>query len=114
MNTAGKDRTEGDPQEYDRSPQCTLHGSEDQAQTSDIQKLDQKEFPLGHDYVVDTIVDSDCRCLSVIRVENVIYRGCRRQSNLRSKCQTDEKTNHTNPSLNIHYAYFFFLQTNVL
>lgn len=73
MNTAGKDRTEGDPQEYDRSPQCTLHGSEDRAQTSDIKKLDQKEFPLGHDYVVDTIVDSDCRCLSVIRTENVIY-----------------------------------------
>ena len=104
VDAAGKDRTEGDPQEYDRSPQCTLHGSEDRAQTSDIKKLDQKEFPLGHDYVVDTIVDSDCRCLSVIRAENVIYEVAVNKVTSDQKCQTDEKTNHTNPSLNIHYA----------
>ena len=64
----------------------------------------------GHDYVVDTIVDSDCRCLSVIRVENVIYEVAVDKVTSDQKCQTDEKTNHTNPSLNIHYAYFFFFK----
>ena len=104
MNTACKDRTEGDPQEYDRSPQCTLHGSEDRAQTSDIKKLDQEKLPLGHNHIVDAIVDSDCRCLSVIRTENVIYEVAVDKVTSDQKCQTDEKTNHTNPSLNIHYA----------
>ena len=72
MYTTCKNRTECNPQEYNRSPQCSLHSSEDWSQTSNIQQLYQEQFPLWHYHIIDTVIDPNRRCLSVIRCKSVL------------------------------------------
>ena len=73
MNRAGKDRTKGNPQEYDRSPQGSLHRAEDRSKSGDVQKLYQKQLPCRHDDIVDAVVDRNRRRLPVIRSERVVH-----------------------------------------
>ena len=72
MYTTCKDGTKGDPQEYDRSPEGTLHGTKNRSQTCDVQKLYQKQLPLWHNHIVDSVIDPDCRCLSVVRCKRIL------------------------------------------
>ena len=53
-------------------PKGTLHCAEDGAQTRNIQQLDQEQLPLGHDNVVNAIVDANSRSFPVIRPEGVV------------------------------------------
>ena len=91
MDSAGKNCTECDPQEYDRSPQCALHRSEDRAEACDIQQLDQEQFPLRHDDVVNTVVDRDRRSLTVIRSEGAVYKLAIGKVSADKNSQTDNK-----------------------
>ena len=74
MNGTGKNSTECDPQEHDRSPQSTLHGTEDRAEAGDVQQLYQEQLPCGHDNIVNAIIDRDCRGFTVIRSECIVYK----------------------------------------
>ena len=67
MNSTCENGTECDPQEYDRSPQGALHSTEDRAKSRNIQELYKKQFPSRKDNVVDSVVDCNSRCLTVIR-----------------------------------------------
>ena len=73
VHAACENSAEGDPEEYDRSPEGALHGSEDRAKTGDIQKLDEKQLPLRHDNVVHAVINTDSRSLPVIRCEGIIH-----------------------------------------
>ena len=75
MDTAGKHRTEGDPQEYSRPPHSTSQSTENRTQASDVQQLDQENPPVFHRYVVNTIFQTIGRSLSVIdrRTEAAFY-----------------------------------------
>ena len=72
MDTAGKDRTERDPEKYCRSPQCTLHGTEYRAESCDVKKLYKKQFPLRHHYIVHAVIDTHCRRLAIVRSERIV------------------------------------------
>ena len=72
MDASRKNSTEGNPQEYDRSPQRPLHGSKDGAQACNVQKLYKKQLPLRHYHVINAVVDTYCRCFSVIRCKSVV------------------------------------------
>ena len=67
-----KDGAEGDPQEYHRAPQSTLQCAEDGAEARDVQQLDQKQLPLGHHDIVNTVVDADSGSFTVIGSERVV------------------------------------------
>ena len=72
VDTTCKDGTEGDPQEHHRAPQSTLQCAEDGAEARDVQQLDQKQLPLGHHDVVNTVVDADSGSFTVIGSERVV------------------------------------------
>ena len=66
VDTACKNRTKGNPKEHSRSPHSTGQSTEDRAQSSDVQQLDQEDTARSHRNIVDTIFQSVCRSLSVI------------------------------------------------
>ena len=72
MNATGKDRTKGDPKEYDRAPESTLKCAEDRAEAGNVKQLNQEKLPLRHDNVVNAVIDRNGRCLTIIRAEGVI------------------------------------------
>ena len=72
VDTTCKDGTKGDPQEDHRAPQSALQGTEDRAQASDVQQLDEEQLPLRHHDVVNAIVDADSRSFTVVRSERVV------------------------------------------
>ena len=72
MNTTCKDGAKGDPQEHHRAPQSALQSTEDRAQASDVQQLDEEQLPLRHHDVVNAIVDADSRSFTVVRSERVV------------------------------------------
>ena len=94
MNTAGKDSSEGNPEEYDRSPQRTLHGAEDRAKAGDVEELNQKELPLGKYNKVDAVIDGDSRCLAVIGCKSVVDHFGVGQITKHDEAETDNKTDH--------------------
>ena len=72
VNAAGEDGSEGDPQEHHRAPQSTLHCAEDGTKARNVQQLHQKQLPLGHNDVVDTVVDADSGSFAVVRTQSVV------------------------------------------
>ena len=94
MNAACKDSSEGDPEEYDRSPERTLHGAEDRAEACDVEELNKKELPLGEYDKVDSVVDSYCGSLAVIRCEGVVDHFGVGQITKHDEAETDNKTDH--------------------
>ena len=94
MDAAGEDGAEGDPQEHHRSPKGTLHCAEDGAQTRNIQQLDQEQLPLGHDNVVNAIVDANSRSFPVIRPEGVVNDFTISQVADDQQSQAEQKTYH--------------------
>ena len=72
MDATCKDGAEGDPQEHHRTPQSTLQCAEDGAEARDVQQLDQKQLPLGHHDIVNTVVDADSGSFTVIGSERVV------------------------------------------
>ena len=72
MNAAGEDGSEGDPQEHHRAPQSTLHCAEYGTKARNVQQLHQKQLPLGHNDVVDTVVDADSGSFTVVRTQSVV------------------------------------------
>ena len=103
MHRTGKNRTERDPQEYDRSPQRALHGTEDRAKAGDVQKLHQKQLPGRHDNVVNTVIDRDSRCFPVIRSEGIVYELAVGEVSAYQNQQTYNKAYHTQ-SLLVFYS----------
>ena len=91
MNTAGKNRAERDPKEYNRTPQSTLHRAEDRAKACNIQQLNQKEFPLRHNNVVNAVVDAHSRSFTVIRTESVVdnFTICKITDNQESQTKNE-------------------------
>ena len=72
VNRAAERCAECDPQEYDGSPQSTLHGTKDRAKAGDVQQLNQEQLPLRHNNVVNAIVDRNGRCLTIIGAEGAV------------------------------------------
>ena len=72
VDSTGENGTEGDPQEHNRAPQRTLQCAEDGAEARDVQQLDQKQLPLGHHDIVNTVVDADSGSFTVIGSERVV------------------------------------------
>ena len=72
MYAAGKDSTEGDPQEHHRTPQSALQGTEDGSQAGNVQQLNEEQLPLRHHNVVNAVVDADSRSFTVVRSERVV------------------------------------------
>ena len=70
---AGKNGTECNPQEYNRTPEGALQGTEDRAKAGDVQQLHQKQLPPRHDNVVNAIVNANCRRFPVIRAKGFVY-----------------------------------------
>ena len=73
MHTACKDGAEGDPQKDHRPPQSALHGTEDGAQTRNVQQLDQEQLPLRHHDIVNTVVDAHSGRFAVVRAKGVVH-----------------------------------------
>ena len=98
---AGEDGAEGDPQKNDGSPQSASQSTEDGTQTGNVQKLNQKQLPLGHDDVIDAVVDADSGSLPVVWGKRVVndFAVCKVTDN--QNRQTDEKTDHRYASLEI-------------
>ena len=74
MYGTGENSTERDPQIYNRSPESALKGTEDRAETCDVQQLDEEQLPLRHNNVIDAIVDRYSGCIAIIRSENVVNK----------------------------------------
>ena len=72
MNRTCEHSTESDPQEDYRAPHSSGKSTEDRAKSGDIQQLYQEQLPRRHDNIVDTIVDCDCRGLTIVRSECVV------------------------------------------
>ena len=94
MHSAGEDGTEGDPQEHNRSPHGTGQGAEDGAEAGNVQKLNHKQLPLGHDDVVNAVVDGDCGGLAVVGREGLVYKLAVEQVSTYKYSQAQEKANH--------------------
>ena len=94
VHTAGENRTEGNPQEHDRSPQSTLHCAEDRAESGDVQKLNHKQLPLRQDDIVHAVVDLDGGRFTVIRAEGVFHDLAVNEIAADQQCQTNQKANH--------------------
>ena len=99
VDAAGKDGAEGNPQEHHRSPQSALHGAEDGAEAGDVQKLYQEQLPLGHHDVVNTVVDADSGSFAIIRTEGVVHYFAVGKVAAHQDDQTQEETDHKEPSL---------------
>ena len=91
---AGKDGSEGNPEEDNRSPHRTGDGAEDRSQTGNIQQLYQKQLPGRHDNIVHTIVDRNRRGLTVIRRECVVHKLAVREIPGDQDHQTKQKAKH--------------------
>ena len=90
--SACKDRSESDPEENDRSPQGSLHRTEDRSEAGNIQKLYQKQFPCRKYNVINAVVDGYSRCFAVIRREGIIYHSAVSKITGHEQRQTDQKT----------------------
>ncbi len=94
VDSAGKDGTEGDPQEHDGSPQSALQRAEDGTEARDIQKLDHKQLPLRQDDIVHAVVDLDSRSLTVVRAEGVFHDLAVDQIAADQQSKTDQEAKH--------------------
>ena len=95
MNRTGENRSEGDPQENDRTPLSALHGAEDRAEAGNVQQLDHEELPCGKHNIVDAVVDGYRRGLPVIRCKCRVNKFAVRKVTHNQYCETDQKAYHT-------------------
>ena len=98
VDAAGQKSAEGDPQEYDGSPQSALKRAENGAQACDVQQLHQKQLPLGKHHVVHAVVDLDGGGLAVIGSEGVFHDLAVGEVSSDEKRETDDETDHKNTS----------------
>ena len=99
VDSAGEDSAEGDPQEDHRSPHGAADGSEDGAQAGNVQQLHQEQLPLGHNDVVNTVVDGHSGSFPVVRTEDPVDDLAVKQVAADEDQKANEKANHTFPSL---------------
>ena len=99
MDCTGKDGTEGDPQENDRTPKSTAQSAEDGTQTRNIQKLDHKELPLRENHVVHAIVDLHGRRFTVVRAESLFDDATVNEVAADQQCEADQKAKHFSPPI---------------
>ena len=99
VNAAGENGAEGNPQKHAGPPQRTGQRAENGTQARDVQQLDQKQLPLGHDDVVDSVVDADGGSLPVVRPKGVVDHFAVDKVAANQQGQTDEETNHMFSSL---------------
>ena len=109
VNRTGKNRTEGDPQEHDGTPQSTLQGTEDGAEARDVQKLDHKQLPLRQNHIVHAIVDLDSRRFTVVRAEGLFDDATVNEVAADQQCEADQKAKHFSPPILLQ---MFALQEN--
>jgi len=107
MDCTGKDGTEGDPQEDDRTPKSTAQSAEDGTQTRNIQKLDHKELPLRENHVVHAIVDLHGRRFTVVRAESLFDDATVNEVAADQQCEADQKAKHFSPPI---FSQMFALQ----
>ena len=89
MDSTGENGAEGDPQEHNRTPQRAAQGTENGAETGDVQQLDHKQLPLGQNHVVHAVVDLDGGRLTVIGPEGPIHQGAVDEVTADQQCQTE-------------------------
>ena len=94
MYSTCENSTESDPQEDNRAPHSAGKSSEDRTKSGDVQQLYQEQLPCRHDNVVDAIIDCDCRGLTVIRSECIVYKGAVGEVPADQDRKTDKETNH--------------------
>ena len=99
MDCTGKDGTEGDPQEDDRTPKSAAQSAEDGTQTRNIQKLDHKELPLRENHVVHAIVDLHGRRFTVVRAESLFDDATVNEVAADQQCEADQKAKHFSPPI---------------
>ena len=109
VNRTGKNRTKGDPQEHDGTPQSTLQGTEDGAEARDVQKLDHKQLPLRQNHIVHAIVDLDSRRFTVVRAEGLFDDATVNEVAADQQCEADQKAKHFSPPILLQ---MFALQEN--
>ena len=106
MDAAGKDGTEGDPQENTGTPQSAAHSTPDGAETGNVQKLNQENTPSRHDHIVNAVLHGYRGRLPVIRAEGLGYKSAIDKVSGNEKRQTYEETYHTLPSLDFSDSNF--------
>ena len=111
MNTAGKNCTKRDPEKYDWSPQCTLHRTKNRSQSCNVKKLYKEQFPLWHHYIIHSVVDAYRRGFTIIWSKSVINDLTIGKVTDNQKCQTQNKTDHLNPSLYCNSQLSYFCQS---
>ena len=89
VDSTGENGAEGDPQEHNRTPQRAAQGTENGAETGDVQQLDHKQLPLGQNHVVHAVVDLDGGRLTVIGPEGPIHQGAVDEVTADQQCQTE-------------------------
>ena len=89
VDSAGENGAEGDPQEHHGAPQRAAQGTENGAETGDVQQLDHKQLPLGQNHVVHAVVDLDGGRLTVIGPEGPIHQGAVDEVTADQQCQTE-------------------------
>ena len=102
MDSTGENGAEGDPQEHNRTPQRAAQGTENGAETGDVQQLDHKQLPLGQNHVVHAVIDLDSGSLTVIGPEGPIHQGAIGEVAADQQCQANEKANHLELSFQKH------------
>ena len=100
MDAAGKNGTEDDPQIHDGAKQSTVQSTEDGAQTSDVQQLNQENFPTLHGDKVNTVIEGNGGSCPVIGTENPVYAFAVKHVTQCQECDGENKRNHSLPPKN--------------
>ncbi len=98
VDSPGQDGAEGDPQEDHKPPQGVLERAEDRTEPCDVEQLDQKQLPLGHDDIINAVVDADGGSFAVVRTEGVVDDLAVSKVTDHQDRQTNQKRNHDTSS----------------
>ena len=74
MHGTSQNRAEYDPQEDNRTEAGTHQGSEYRPRAGNIEKLDKRGLSWLHRHTVDTVIDGNGRCRTIIRRKHLFYK----------------------------------------
>ncbi len=94
MHAAGENSTKNDPEIDARSPDRAAQRTEYRAEASDIQQLDQENFPGRQRYVVNTIIVYYSRSRLVCRPEGFFYNLAIRKEAADKAEECNKECNH--------------------